>query len=437
MSRLVGVFAQWLLVASVLISGCVHPVSSRLVTVELVKGPDVDVKKVETIGILPFASPEYVRGDRLAEEMKNALNREPFVARIVPVEDDRHPDLESRREMGKRAQVEALLSGEITEYYVQTSKETVRMVKLQEIDTDNPTGVSWVAVEENPAVADVFYYRLLPLEESKLVPVHVSRTDYALTVYLHLVSVESGASLWEGEIGRQLERVRLAGSPMETDAEVREMQASIVREVVSRLRPQESTVQRMVRAPRARIDEGAATLWRQAMHAIARDDWSQAERLFLEAAELAPKECAIDGNLGVVYEKSGRLLEAVAAYERAYRCQPRDPTYRYYRDDLQFAFAPNLDKKDLPTLVLGVREDGIIYLDGGKERRQHRGDSFIIYRIQEHRDETTARSTNIQEIEFARGEIIKVQQQMSLGRLLLFDPERAVKRGDLVRFVKR
>jgi tetratricopeptide (TPR) repeat protein len=74
----------------------------------------------------------------------------------------------------------------------------------------------------------------------------------------------------------------------------------------------------------------------------------------------APDECSVNGHLGIAYEKNGRLLEAVAAYERAYRCQPRDPTYRYYSDDLQAAFVPDLGGQDLPILVLGVRADGIL-----------------------------------------------------------------------------
>ncbi len=40
------------------------------------------------------------------------------------------------------------------------------------------------------------------------------------------------------------------------------------------------------------------------------------------------------------------------------------------------------------------------------------------------------------ETELARGEIIEVREQMSLGRLLLYDPEREVRRGDMVRFEK-
>jgi tetratricopeptide (TPR) repeat protein len=185
------------------------------------------------------------------------------------------------------------------------------------------------------------------------------------------------------------------------------------------------------------MDPWVAKLVRQGIKAAERDDWTEAESLFLKALEQASEECSITGNLGVVYERTGRLLEAVAAYERAYRCQPRDPTYRYYSDDLQTAFVPELDKEDLPTLVLGVREDGVMYLDGGKSRHHHPGDVFVLYRMQVWRDTETAKITRIKEVEFARGEIIEVREQMSLGRLVLFDPELEVHRGDLVRFEDR
>jgi hypothetical protein len=130
-------------------------------------------------------------------------------------------------------------------------------------------------------------------------------------------------------------------------------------------------------------------------------------------------------------------MEAVAAYERAYRCQPKDPTYRYYSDDLQTAFVPELNKEDLPSLVLGVREDGVMYLDGGKGRRLHPGDAYVVYRMEGWRDQESAKITRIKEIEFARGEIMEVRKRMFLGRLLLLDPNLKVSRGDMVRFEAR
>jgi tetratricopeptide (TPR) repeat protein len=102
----------------------------------------------------------------------------------------------------------------------------------------------------------------------------------------------------------------------------------------------------------------------------------------------APDECSVNGHLGIAYEKNGRLLEAVAAYERAYRCQPRDPTYRYYSDDLQAAFVPDLGGQDLPILVLGVRADGILYLNGSDKQSHHSGNEFTVYRTEVVREES-------------------------------------------------
>jgi tetratricopeptide (TPR) repeat protein len=422
------------MVTCILISGCGPQVSSRLVTVKLVKAPGGDIQRIKTIGVLPFDSPEKTLGRQLAAEIAKGLSREPYLARMLQPIKVFQPEAEFVRVLGEKARVDGLLLGKITEYSVQASTETRSMLEQPKFGAIDPAELSWIGINENPLLGDAFYYRLKSLKPQDLVQISVTRSAYSLAMQLRLIEVESGTTIWEEKLGRYSERSSLPGSPVETEAEVSRLQNSMVEEVVTRLRPRETNVQRMLRAPRFTMDPWVAKLMRQGIKAAELDDWKEAERLFHQALEQAPEECTITGNLGVVYERSGRLLEAVAAYERAYRCQPRDPTYRYYSDDLQTAFVPDLDKKDLPTLVLGVRQDGIIYLDGGKSRRYHPRDIFILYRMQVWRDQETAQIIRTREVEFARGEIVEVRAQMSLGRLLLFDPEQVVQKGDLVRF---
>jgi tetratricopeptide (TPR) repeat protein len=404
------------------------------VTVELVKASEVDMQGVIAIGVLRFKSPDKALGRQLAEEMAKGLNREQFLARMIQTSKIQEPKGDYLLELGKKTNSDVLLLGEITEHSVEASREAIHMLAYPRFGASDPAEFSWVGVRENPAIEDAFYHRIESMRAPDTVQVSISQTNYSLTVNLRLLEVESGATLWEEEITRHSERRSLPESSVETDAEVRRIQTSMVDEVVIRLRPQKTSVQRILRAPPLTMDPWVAKLVRQGIKAAELDDWKQAESLFFQALEQASDECSITGNLGVVYERSGRLLEAVAAYERAYRCQPRDPTYRYYSDDLQTAFVPKINKEDLPTLVLGVREDGVIYLDGGKSRHHNPGDAFVLYRMQVRRDRETAKITRIKVVEFARGEVIAVRQQMSLGRLLLFDPELEVQRGDLVRF---
>ncbi len=424
----------WFLVTCILASGCGPPVASRLVTVELVKTPELDVQRVKAIGVLPFKSPDKELGRHLAVEMAKGLSREPFLARMIQTSEVQQPEGDSLLALGKKASVDGLLLGEITEHSVQASKSTTSMLAYPQFGAVDPAELSWVGIRGNPSIDDAFYYRLESMQAPNKVQLSITEVAYSLTVHLRLIEVESGATLWEEKLARHSESLSLPESSVETAAEVRRIQTSIVDEVVARLRPQKTSVQRILRAPRLTMDPWVAKLVRQGIKAAERDDWTEAESLFLKALEQASEECFMTGNLGVVYERTGRLLEAVAAYERAYRCQPRDPTYRYYSDDLQTAFVPELDKEDLPTLVLGVREDKLIYLDGGKSRHHHPGDIFVLYRMQVWRDRETAKITRIKQVEFARGEIIEVREQMSLGRLVLFDPGLEVHRGDLVRF---
>ena len=436
-SASLSTWMKWLLIPLLLISGCTKPLVSRLVTIEVVKPPEVDIQRVKTIGVLPFKSPEQTMGRQLQTEMVKGLTSEMFLAFTVQVDEDFRPTSEALRELGKRANVSGLLLGEITEYSVQASRDTKSMLALEEFGAGEPAKYGWVGVSEDPSIVDVFYHSLENLQRPKTVQVSITRMSYTLAVHLRLVETASGSTIWEKKISRHLERISLPGRPVNTGAEVKRIQASIVEEATTHLRPQESTVQRMLRTPLVTIDPKVTKLIRKGIKAAAKNNWEKAERLFLEVLEKDPSQCAIIGNLGVVYERSGRFMEALAAYERAHRCQPKDPTYKYYTDDLQTAFAPHLSKEELPAQVLGVREDGIIYLDGGEERNNDPGDAFIIYRTLTRRDQKSPGIKGFVETEIARGEIIEVREQMSLGRLLLYDPTRKIRRGDLLRFEAR
>jgi tetratricopeptide (TPR) repeat protein len=220
---------------------------------------------------------------------------------------------------------------------------------------------------------------------------------------------------------------------VDADALVLELQRSMVQEVVESLTPHEVTAERMLRTLPPYRNRKAVDLIRGGIDAAAQDDWKTAERSFQEAALILPDAAAVHGNLGVVYERSGRLMEAYAAYRRAYACQPGDPTYRYYGGDLQIAFAPDLQKEELPTLVLGVRADGLLYVDGGREARQRLDDGFVIYRTEVRRHSLSGKIMEVREVEIARGKIVEVLARISLGQVLLRDPDLEVRAGDLVR----
>jgi tetratricopeptide (TPR) repeat protein len=423
--------------AAIFIGGCGPHVTTRLVTVELVKPPEVAIQRVKTIGVLPFDSPDQVVGRELANKLVKGLNHEPFVARMIKEPEVFKVEADALRALGQKALVDGLLLGEITQYSVKSSRDLTRMLALPEFGSGNPAEYSWVGIRENPLIADTFYYRIRPLRGPTIVKVPIITVSCSLSAHLRLIEAQSGSTLWEEEITRNFERYSLPGSSVEKEADVDRLQASMVEEVVTRLKSQAAAVQRMLRAPPLAMDLGAAKLVRQGIQTAGQEDWLGAEKLFLEAMKEAPDECSINGNLGIAYEKNGRLFEAMAAYERAYRCQPRDPTYRYYGDDLQTAFAPDLDKEDLPTLVLDVREDGMIYLDGGESQRQHPGQKFILYRTEVLHNQKTSRIETYREIDLAEGNIVEVRQQISLGQLLLYDPKRKIRRGDIVRIIDK
>jgi hypothetical protein len=410
------------------------PEVNRLVSIRLVKDPEIDLHKIRTVGVLPFKSPDSNLGRQLASDMVQRLTRDFVEAKVVQVYQESFDDISHLRVLGKGAGVDGLLIGEITEYSVQAREEKLSILAFPDYDAQKPQDLAWVGVTENPTIGDQFYYRLRLREEPRTVQVLATSVTYALTVHFRLMEVGSGHIVWQESLAKRRESLRLPGRQVDTNDVGSDIRASIIEEVIARLEPQESSVQRMLRGPRMTMEPEVAKLVRQGIEAASFDDWKKAERLFTQAQQLAPKECLIIGNLGVVHERNGKFQEAVAAYERAYNCQPLDPTYRYYSNDLQTAFAPDLQKEDLPILVLAVRGDGIIYIDGGKDLQHHLGDFFNVAKVETSSDRGPGEIRAVREVEFARGEIIEVRQGMSLGRILWLDPERQVRKGDLVRF---
>ena len=430
---------KWAIVTAIIFGGCGPPVTTRLVTIDLEKPPEAEVRGIKTIGVLPFSSPVSSIGRKMAADVAKALDGGvlglgPYAARMIKPPEDFEPGAGSIRKLGKKAEVDALILGDISRFSVQTSRVNQPMLSRPEFGPGEPGEYEWQEILEDASIKDVYYYRITSRQAPDTVEVSITKLVCSVEVRMRLVEIQDGSTLWEQEMARKLERISFTGPQAETEAEIDRLVVSIVNEVVARLKPEEHRVQRLLKVPHFGMTPVAAKLVRRGIQAAGREDWQKAEKLFLEALKEAPDECTINGNLGVAYEKNGRLLEAVAAYERAYRCRPRDPTYRYYSDDLQSSFAPKLKREDLPTIVLGVSGDGTIYLTGCGRGGHTPGRRFTVYRTEVGRSPSGGRIEWFKETDLARGRIVEVNGQLSLGQLLLYNPELAVQRGDLVRF---
>jgi tetratricopeptide (TPR) repeat protein len=427
------------IVAAIIFGGCGPPLTTRMVTIDLKKPPEAEVQGIKTIGVLPFNSPVSYIGRKMAADLAKALDSGPlglgpFAARMIRVPENFEPTASSIRKLGKTVEVDACILGEIKQFSAQTSRVTQPMLSRPEFGPGDPGQYEWQGISEDASIKDKYYYRITSRQHPDTVEIPVTKLVSSLEARISLVETQNGSTLWEQEIARKFERIKFAGTQAETEAEIDGLVLSMVNEVVARLKPEEHRVQRLIKMPHFSMTPAAAKWVRRGIQAAAEEDWPQAEKLFLQALKEAPDECTVNGNLGVAYEKNGRLLEAVAAYERAYRCRPRDPTYRYYSDDLQSGFAPNLKREDLPTIVLGVGGDGTIYMSGGGKEGHPAGQRFTVYRTEIGRSQSGAGVEWFKETDLARGRIVEVKEQLSLGQLLLYSPELAVRRGDLVRF---
>jgi tetratricopeptide (TPR) repeat protein len=67
------------------------------------------------------------------------------------------------------------------------------------------------------------------------------------------------------------------------------------------------------------------TIFENAARALAAQDYASAERGFLAVSKAEPGNVGALGNLGVVYSRTHRYVEAVSVYQRALRFAPGDP----------------------------------------------------------------------------------------------------------------
>ena len=430
---------KWFMAAAIIFGGCGPPVTTRLVTIDLKKPPEAEVQGIKTIGVLPFSSSVSYLGQKMAADLAKALDSGvlglgPFAARVIRPPENSELAASSIIKLGQEVKVDALILGEINQFSVQASRVIQPMLSTPEFGPGDPGQYEWQGISEDAPIKSSFYYRISSRQDPDTVEVSITKLVSSLGVRIRLVESRNGSTLWEQEMAKNSERIKFSGPQAETKSEVDRLVLSIVSEVVARLKPKEHRVQRLIKVPHFGMAPVAAEWVRRGIQAAAEEDWPKAEKSFLQALQEAPDECTVNGNLGVAYEKNGRLLEAVAAYERAYRCRPRDPTYRYYSDDLRGGFAPNLKREDLPTIVLGVGGDRTIYITGCGREGRIEGQRFTVYRTEVGRSQNGARIEWFKETDLARGRIIEVKDQLSLGQLFLYNPELAVQRGDLVRF---
>jgi tetratricopeptide (TPR) repeat protein len=74
--------------------------------------------------------------------------------------------------------------------------------------------------------------------------------------------------------------------------------------------------------------ESAEALFQRAASALSLQDYTAAEQGFLAVLRLKPRNAGALGNLGVVYSRTHRYLQAIDVYRRALRVAPADPELR-------------------------------------------------------------------------------------------------------------
>ncbi|MEJ2430794.1 MAG: hypothetical protein P8075_18025 [Deltaproteobacteria bacterium] len=270
---------KWVIVTAIIFGGCGPPVTTRLVTIDLKRPPEAEVRGIKTIGVLPFSSPVSHIGRKLAADVAKALDGGvlglgPYAARVIKPPEDFEPGAGSIKKLGKKVELDALILGEISRFSVQTSRVNQPMLSKPEFGPGEPSQYAWQEILEDASIKDAYYYRITSRQTPDTVEVSITKLVCSIEVRMRLVETQDGSTLWQREMARRLERISFTGPQVETEAEIDRLVLSIVNEVVARLKPEEHRVQRLLKVPYFGMTPVAAKLYKWKPGSCLREEWT-------------------------------------------------------------------------------------------------------------------------------------------------------------------
>jgi curli biogenesis system outer membrane secretion channel CsgG len=320
------------------------------------------------------------------------------------------------RELGGLLGVDAIITGEIVSYNVETNLRT------EMVEKKVGTG-QYQEVEKKKPFSDKTYKVKEEIMKTVLVPEERTSKSGTVSINYRMVDIASGKVAVSKTHSASSQRSYKDNIPGD-DQILGQLLTKVTDSFVSDISPHYIAVAKRVLKPKSDPGETGAAYARQG-------EWRRATEIWQRFAAANPKDAALWHNLGVASEAMGQIEEAEQNYNRALALEPQNRLYIENIAQLRNAFRGSLPSENQQTAAAGNSQDpatasagkiirlestGEIYVDIGAKAGLKPGDRLMAYGEKEIRNPDTGEILDVEAFEKAELLVVKVMINSTLCR---------------------
>lgn len=347
-------------------------------------------------------------------------------------------DPATARELGGLLGVDAIITGEVLSYDVQTTKRTVKVEKkegtgqYEEVEKTNPFTKKKYKVKE---------------EIMKTVLVDEDRFDKTGTVSVNyrMIDIASGQVVVTKTHTKSYQK-ELKKNTVGDDEVLAELLTGVTAGFVGDISPHYVTVSKRLMASKADPKNLGQAYAKQG-------EWQRAVEIWERAAAQAPGDPALWHNIGVGQEAMGRIEQAEQAYNKALQLEPGNKAFIENVAQIRNAFRGALptsqgggqalaqegagQPQELVPKILKLEPTGEVYINIGSKSGVKAGDRYLAVGEREIRNPDTGELLDTDVYDKAELAVAKVMENISVCRVVKLWPGQKLAVKDKVKPVKQ
>jgi hypothetical protein len=346
-------------------------------------------------------------------------------------------DPATAKELGGLLGVDAIITGEILSYDVQTTKRTEKVERkegtgqYEEVEKTNPFTKKKYKVKE---------------EIMKTVLVDEDRFDKSGTVSVNyrMIDIASGQVVVSKTHTRSYQKT-LKKNTVGDDEVLAELLTGVTSDFVGDISPHYVTVSKKLLSSKADPKNLGQAYAKQG-------EWQRAVEIWERAAGQAPNDPALWHNIGVGHEALGRIEQAEQAYNRALQLDPGNKILIENVAQIKSAFRGSLPTNqggsqalaaenqgqpmELVPKIMKLEPTGEVYINIGNKSGIKVGDRFMAVGEREIRNPDTGELMDTDIFDKAELAVTKVMENISVCRTVKLMPGQKLAVKDKVKPIK-
>lgn len=346
-------------------------------------------------------------------------------------------DPATAKELGGLLGVDAIITGEVLSYDVQTTKRTVKVEKkegtgqYEEVEKTNPFTKKKYKVKE---------------EIMKTVLVDEDRFDKSGTVSVNyrMIDIASGQVVVTKTHTKNYQK-ELKKNTVGDDEVLAELLTGVTSGFVGDISPHYVTVSKKLMSSKADPKNLGQAYAKQG-------EWPRALEIWERSSTQAPNDAALWHNIGVAQEALGRIEQAEQAYNRALQIDPGNKAFIENVAQIRNAFRGALPTSqgggqaiaqegsgqpvELVPKIIKLEPTGEVYINIGNKSGVKAGDRYLAVGEREIRNPDTGELLDTDVYDKAELAVTKVMENISVCRVIKLWPGQKLAVKDKVKPVK-